>query len=158
MNWRYIMIHHSATRDGRTFSWEAIRRYHTRTLGWSDIGYHFGIERIGDSYEVLVGRPLTMQGAHARGMNTRAIGVCFVGNYDRDQVPDEMLRIAFDRLIGPLMLLLGIPSGNIIYHRDYAPKTCPGKNFTKDITDRHAYRWCQEHAPWLWSGPTGHPL
>ena len=55
---RRIIIHHSATKDGRTFSWSAIRRYHVHTLGWTDIGYHAGIELIGDDFECLFGRAL----------------------------------------------------------------------------------------------------
>jgi len=158
MNWRYIMLHHSATQDGATYSWDDIERYHRKVQGWQDIGYHFGVEQIEDSYAVLVGRPLTMPGAHCTGMNSRAIGVCFVGNYDLQSPPREMLEVAVRRLIGPLMVLFGIPSSNIIYHRDYAAKSCPGKQFRREIVDEVLQAWCARHAPSLWNGPTGHPV
>lgn len=158
MNWKAIMLHHSATPDGRTFSWQAIRRYHTQHNGWLDIGYHFGIELVRDEYEVLVGRPLSMPGAHCKGMNTRAIGVCFVGNYDEIEPPEEMLRIAIHRLIGPLMVMLGIPSSNILYHRDYAVKTCPGTKFSRALVDRYLAEWLLRNASTLWNGPTGNPI
>ena len=46
--WKYIIIHHSATADGRTHEWKGIDRYHTVEKGYDDIGYHFGLERVGD--------------------------------------------------------------------------------------------------------------
>lgn len=130
--WTHIILHHSLTEDGIAVNWQAIRRYHTETLGWNDIGYHFGVEFIHRGHEVLVGRPLDMTGAHTIGMNDRGIGVCVVGNYDVQYPREEML----SRLVPLLRVLCGIfkiPPENIMGHRDYAEKSCPGKNFDLNI-------------------------
>jgi hypothetical protein len=50
-----IILHHSATADGPTVSWGAIRRFHVVECAWGAIGYHYGIELVGDYYEVLIG-------------------------------------------------------------------------------------------------------
>jgi hypothetical protein len=88
--WRGIVWHHSASADGITRDWDAIRRYHTsyridgimvlkdefmkrRTykIGknfeepWKDIGYHVGTELVDGKPEFNWGRPLSMIGSHA---------------------------------------------------------------------------------------------
>jgi hypothetical protein len=88
--WKYIVIHHSATADGKLNDWAAIKRYHTsyridgnmvtgdvfkqrQMIGsgksfekpWSDIGYHLGIEWDNGEVKVKIGRPWTKAGAHA---------------------------------------------------------------------------------------------
>ncbi len=129
-----MIIHHSATADSGTLSWPAIRYYHVETNGWSAVGYHFGIEwnmsAGGGSYEMLVGRPLFHSGAHTAGMNTKSIGVCFVGDYDAREPPVAMLEYAAPRLAHVCRALsIPIKPYTIRGHRDYANKTCPGNKF-----------------------------
>ena len=118
-----------------------------------DIAYHFGIELVGSpiignkellrtrppqdareifegDYEILIGRPLDQEGAHCpdQGMNQKALGICFVGNFDDVVVPEPQWQKGI-ALVKSLINLLDIPTRFIVAHRDYAPKTCPGKLF-----------------------------
>ncbi len=128
-----IVIHHSLTKDGSTVSWGAIRKYHMDPAGpynMQDIGYHFGVELIGDHYEVLLGAMPNEEGAHCKdaGMNHKALGICVVGNFDVDQVPDGALSCLI-KLVRWLMGKYGIPVPRVYRHSDFAKKTCPGKLF-----------------------------
>lgn len=131
----HLVIHHSATKDSGTVSWQAIRRYHVETNGWSDIGYHIGIELIGDRYEIGLGRPIlaTAAAAYQQNMNKLGVHVCFVGDYDSTPPPMEMLRFAAPHL-RDICEALHIPldSTHVIGHNTLAPKTCPGKQFDMD--------------------------
>lgn len=127
--WKYIVIHHSLTKDGTTVSWGAIRDYHTKTLGWKDIGYHWGIERAGRRHEILVGRMPNEAGAHTRGYNHEALGICLVGNFDLYPPPKAALRL-LQKLVLWLMGEYNIPVENVVGHRELdSRKTCPGKLF-----------------------------
>jgi hypothetical protein len=141
---RFIIIHHSATLDGRTFSWAAIRRYHIQERGWNDIGYHVGVELVNDGYEATLGRMLDVEGAHCKelGMNQLGIGVCLVGNFDAVSPPEEGLK-KLREVVRWLMRLYDIPPRNILGHREAGLragfdweksqyKSCPGKLFDMD--------------------------
>ena len=131
-DWTHIILHHSATADSSTYSWEAIKRYHTQTLHWTDIGYHYGIEQVGTDFASLLGRPIHKSGAHCKqaGMNHKGIGLCFVGNYDTIPPSTKMLTQAARTIIIPLMHQYNIPLANIQPHSAYATyKSCPGMSF-----------------------------
>ncbi len=123
-------MHCSATRDDRAFSWADIRSYH-KSRGWVDIGYHFGIELVGSGYEVAIGRMPNEKGAHCvdAGMNSKALGICFVGNFDRTPPPLQQWLLGL-RLVRSLCETMNIPFDHIHGHREFNPnKTCPGIQF-----------------------------
>lgn len=124
---RGVIIHHSLTKDGKTVDWDGIKRYHMQEKGWSDCGYHCGVERINGVLTTLTGRPLDMIGAHCLGHND-TIGICIVGNYDLTPPDDEMLRYAANVAAGYLRMF-SLPIETLHRHHDYAEKSCPGELF-----------------------------
>lgn len=141
-NKTHIVIHHSLTSDGDTVSWDAIKKYHMEENGWRDIGYHFGVERVGSGYSVLLGRMPDEDGAHCKEakMNSRGIGVCLVGNFDIAAPPAGQWEKAL-KLCYWLVRAYSIPYQHVIGHREGqamggllpgARKSCPGTKFDMD--------------------------
>lgn len=127
MHPEFIIIHHSATADGEKLSWQAIRRGHLAKR-YRDIGYHYGIELINTRYEILTGRMLNESGAHCRGWNGQSIGICFIGNFERDRPPEGQIRLGL-RLVESLREVFDIPEENVKPHRDFKATLCPGRFF-----------------------------
>jgi len=130
----HIIIHHSLTEDSRTVSWGAIRNYHINNLKWRDIGYMWGIELIGNDYEVLLGRDEDDIGAHCTqmDMNKVGIGICCVGNFDLTTPPSNMWNKCLE-LCRNIMRRRSIPRKNVQGHHEYYPaKSCPGKLWDMD--------------------------
>jgi len=58
-------------------------RYHTKSLGWSDIGYNFLVDKFGRIWEGRAGGiDKLVRGAHTLGFNATSTGISVVGNYD----------------------------------------------------------------------------
>ncbi len=124
-----IILHHSLTSDSQTVSWNAIRKYHIETNGWKEIGYHAGLELVGDHYEIFTGRMMNEKGAHCEGQNYDSIGICFVGNFDISEPPPEQWNVGV-KLVACLCDILSIPPSMIFGHNDFNPaKSCPGTKF-----------------------------
>lgn len=70
-----IIIHCSATPEGRDYTVADINRWH-RARGFRKIGYHFVIYRDGS---IHVGRTKNEIGAHCTGQNSISIGICYIG-------------------------------------------------------------------------------
>lgn len=131
---QYIILHCSASPDRGVKDWTGIRRYHMEDLGWRDVGYHFGVERIDSEYVIVRGRKPWSAGAHCKhnGMNAKSLGVCMVGHFDEQTVPPEQ----WDKtaqLCADLCEEYSIPIENIHPHNMYNPgKSCPGKMVNMD--------------------------
>jgi hypothetical protein len=155
INWSEIIIHHSWSRDNMKLSdWESIRKYHmswrfndvivSEKEGkalfqngikgiippWSDIGYHYGLENVKGVLEIRTGRNLNQVGAHTKGHNETAIGICCVGNFDKEQ-PSEGLYYSLSQLCFNLIKQFPlIQPDNIYPHNQFSYKTCPGLLFS----------------------------
>ena len=123
-----VILHCSATPEGREVSVEDIRSWHTdpppRGNGWSDIGYHYVIHLDGLTE---MGRPVSIQGAHTSGENEDSVGVCYIGGLDTSMAPKDTMtvppEIAFVELVKSLRLIFGELS--IHGHNEYSTKACP---------------------------------
>lgn len=130
--WERILIHHSAGRDGVASDFEAILHQHVHVNGWRTIGYHALIERVGSQVVDRDGRPDTMIGSHCPGQNSKALGVCLVGNFETEHVGTDVLA----KLIGRLerwCIKFNIPPEAIYGHRDFRQTLCPGANLYRLI-------------------------
>lgn len=127
-----LIIHHSLTKDGKVNDWAAIRRYHVEVNKWKDIGYHYGIELVGDEYVIQKGRAEWRVGAHVLGMNSKSLGICVVGNYDLAEPPEAALNLLAN-LCARLCKKYKLKLADIETHHKYASyKTCPGTKFPMD--------------------------
>lgn len=123
-----IIIHCSATPEGKDYTVDDIRRWH-KQQGWSDIGYHYVVYRNGD---VVKGRDVDIQGAHCadNGGNINSIGICYIGGCARDGKTPKDTRTDAQKL-ALLNLLLDLkklyPHSVILGHRDLDEhgKLCP---------------------------------
>lgn len=118
-----IILHCSATPEGRHVTAETIRQWHL-DRGWSDIGYHFVVYLDGT---VVSGRPVSRVGAHVRGRNKGSIGVCYIGGVDSDMNPkDTRTPEQLDSLEKLLEdLLKEYPEATLHGHNEFSSKACP---------------------------------
>lgn len=119
-----IIIHCSATPEGRDFTVEQIRKWHLQR-GFRDIGYHFVIYRDGTIHS---GRPVAQAGAHCLGHNANSIGVCYIGGVGMDgKTPKDTRTEAQRRSLKALIERLHrmYPGATLHGHREYASKACP---------------------------------
>ncbi len=131
--WRYIIIHHTATWKGNA---KALNASHGDRGFWNGLGYHFLIDNgtmgKGDGQIEMSPRWIRQQsGAHckASGMNDRSIGIALVGNFN-DETPTPNQLQSLNYLLKTLAAYYEIPSTNVLGHREVegARTECPGRN------------------------------
>lgn len=137
-----IIVHCSATPEGRDYTVEQIKKDH-KEQGWSDIGYHYVIYRDGSIHE---GRNVDIIGAHCEGYNSNSIGVCYIGGLEnKPNVEYKKLKAKDTRTEAQKRALIELlsklkkyyPEAKIYGHHDFNKgKDCPSfdaKNEYKNL-------------------------
>lgn len=132
-----IVIHCSATPEGRAYTAKDITQWH-KERGFSTIGYHFVIDLDG---KVEAGRPLTMEGAHCNtsgttsvSYNKHSIGICYIGGLDaagkakdtRTPAQKKSMHALIEELKGKYKIK------DILGHRDASPDKNKDGKITKN--------------------------
>jgi hypothetical protein len=152
----HVILHHGASPDYYEDGYRVVRSYwdyHVNSLGWDDIGYNYLIDKYGNIFQ---GRynpfdyTVDVKGAHSGSVNSKAIGICFLGNSDitlatQEQVSrfEEFLSWWYNnKEIDPVSkgMIINQAATDTLYlarlagHRDVKPATiCPGESLYKMI-------------------------
>ena len=145
-------VHHTVTandygKDDVPSILRGIYAYHTRSRGWSDIGYNFLVDRFGRTWEGRyggVGRPVV--GAHTIGYNEDSFAVSAIGNFDVAR-PSEAMVSAYAQVFAWKLSLHGIAADDasqqvngrafeaVNGHRDADATACPGRYLYERVPD-----------------------
>ncbi|MDO9456868.1 FG-GAP-like repeat-containing protein [Nocardioides sp.] len=116
-----------------------IYAYHTKSRGWSDVGYNYLVDRFGRIWEGRYGgvdRPVV--GAHTLGYNDDSFAMSAIGNFEETQPSSAMIQ-AYGALFAWKLSLHGVDASStkqyvtskyfkaVNGHRDAASTACPGK-------------------------------
>ena len=124
MQAKELIIHCSATEEGKDFGASDIDKWH-RQQGYNGIGYHFVVKLDGT---VQSGRACNQDGAHCYGHNKYAIGVCYIGGLRKGKPADtrtDSQKDSLVKLIRVLMHAFSIKIDNVRVHNEFADKACP---------------------------------
>lgn len=118
----HLILHHAAAQDATA---EGIHTYHL-SLGWAGIAYHYFVTKQG---QIFRGRPENMRGGHTTNWNYCAIGICFEGNFELEEMSKAQIN-AGRQLVADIVSRY--PSIVVGKHSAYGPTACPGSNFPFD--------------------------
>lgn len=127
-----IIVHCTATPEGRDVSVDTIRGWHIGQ-GWKDIGYHWVVGLDGVPRP---GRPEAQVGSHVAGHNTGTLGVVYVGGVAADgRTPKDTRTVA--QRAGLLLIVRALIARyptitKVSGHNQYAAKACPSFDVRKD--------------------------
>jgi N-acetylmuramoyl-L-alanine amidase len=126
-----VIIHCSATKEGRNFTVADIDRWHKQS-GFTKIGYHFVVYLDGSVHK---GRDIAEIGAHTKGQNSNSIGICYIGGLDADgkakDTRTDAQKAALVKLVAELRAQF--PNATIHGHNEFANKACPCFDVKKEF-------------------------
>ncbi|MBW3659023.1 MAG: S-layer homology domain-containing protein [Actinobacteria bacterium] len=142
----FAVVHHTAgsndyTAEDAPAIVRGIYHYHTRTMGWDDIGYNVLVDRYGTVYEGRQGGlDKAVIGAHAAGYNTGSFGISIMGHFAEEAPPAVAVAAMADTIAwkfrlhgisayGTAVARNGSTVDTVSAHRDIGSTACPGDAF-----------------------------
>jgi hypothetical protein len=126
--WSVIVLHHSATASGGAARFDTMHR----ARGWDGVGYDFVIGNGTDTPDGAIETTFRWReqrdGAHAKGWNDLAIGVCLVGNFEETD-PTAAQTASLVRLVRHLRRRFHVPGERVVGHGALGSTLCPGRRF-----------------------------
>jgi hypothetical protein len=144
--WRFIVVHNSGTRQGNARIFDYYHRYVRKMPNGLAYQFVIGNGTSSGNGQIEVGSRWTrqIQGGHVHSdyLNNIALGICLVGDFNRDLPTSEQLE-ALDELIRYLRIRVGKIDGKpaiVKAHKEINPPQwptdCPG--------DLFPYRWLHD--------------
>ncbi len=124
------VLHNSATpasSDKGLATVKSFYNYHVHNRGWKSIGYHWVIDKHGSIHGARI---MDITGAHAgRKGNPGSIGVCLIGNHEKNDTPTQAQKDALSALHVALSenYYGGLKPSRMRFHREFMSTGCPGK-------------------------------
>ncbi len=136
-------VHHSASGNGYAQAdvpalIRSFYKYHTHSLGWSDIAYNFLVDAYGTVWEGRYGGvDQAVRGAHTLGFNASSTGFCVIGNLDSVQPTSATLASVAQLAAWKLSLYARDPQGWTQVESEGSDKFPNGKVVTLPVIDGH---------------------
>lgn len=127
------MLHHSAvSHDKNADQFVANNKYHEGKWGAESslgfyLGYNYEIAKNGRVRQARADGEETIACYQKKMNDGRCLHICLDGNFDLEEPAPEQIYALRD-LLRDLASKYGVGKDNIVFHNQYAKKTCPGKN------------------------------
>lgn len=140
---KQVHVHHTASSNDYSRAdvpaiIRSMYRYHTRSLGWSDIGYNFLVDRFG---RIWVGRKGSarhlVRGAHTLGFNHASMGIAVIGNFEAHRPTDRALSAIVRLAAWRLDWYDRDPRGTITVRSHGSDRFAAGRHVTLPVIDGH---------------------
>ncbi|MFD1947069.1 peptidoglycan recognition protein [Nocardioides aestuarii] len=112
--------------------------YHTQSLGWSDIGYNFLVDRFGRTYVGRAGGAgRLVRGAHTLGFNHNSTGISCIGNFETGSPSNAMLSGVAAIAAWKLSIYGGKPREKVTVRSEGSDKYAAGRTVRLPVIDGH---------------------
>jgi len=132
--YKWSQIHHTWRPNHSNFNGknhlalqQGMYDYHVHVRGWNDIGQHVTLMPDG---LFVTGRSFGSSPAGISGYNTGSFMVEMLGDFDKGK--DKLEGAQLEAMLKLQHYLTTQAGAKIMFHREHAPKTCPGTGLDKD--------------------------